>query len=795
MKNKFLNASLIALLGLGVFSVIGINQTKNEVTVSASSVDDYYKNADTSTPLKLISSLKTITTTGFKSLGYDGLLTAYHTTDKRSDGYLFDWYSKTNNFVIGGAAENRSYSKEGDGYNREHSIPKSWWGGEKTNQGCDVIIVVPTDGYVNNRRSNFPFGETNGEVYKSNNSYCKLGSSTFPGYSGKVFEPGDDLKGDFARIYMYAIVRWSGYKWSSGEATSTFSGSLDKNCGFTDYAKELFLKWNAEDPVDDWERTRNNNVQTVQGNRNPFVDHPEWIEYIWGNGTYTVKKVTNLEYFGTLKKITYVENEAFNPEGITVMATYDDQSTADVTSSVSWSTITATSTSVTGSYTAGGVTKTVTIPGITVKKVTGITKTGTATKLNYVAGQSFDPAGLTITAEYDDKSTDNVTSAVTWAPSPLYAGVTKVTGYYGTYSIEVDGLTVEAAKGYSLVNNTNELADGDKVVFAYPAKGVTAGDLEKTYLTTINTTFSSDKSEIEKLGSGTLEFTAKKSGANWSFEYNDTLLGTTGAKNVSWGSGATEWSLSVSNGNAELKAGGNALQYNESAPRFTTYSGGQKTISIYHLAGAPVVHVTGVTLDSTTASFKVGEGIKLAATVSPADADNKTVSYSSSNTSVATVSSIGSVLGVGPGTATITVTTADGGFTATCTVTVTGSAAQPTISLNKTALSLKEGATEKLVATTANADGKTVVFTTSDATIATVAADGTVTAIKEGSATITATIEGTEISATCALTVTKESSPKPGNGCTNSIVTGSAIITIVSGLGLAFLSLKRKKEN
>jgi len=188
---------------------------------------------------------------------------------------------------------NKNYSAEGDSFNREHSIPKSWWGGSKANQGCDVYIVVPTDGYVNNRRSNFPFGLTNGETYKSHGDYCKLGPSLIPEYtSTNVFEPGDDKKGDFARIYFYALTKWdNAWNWTQGNGGSTFSGSLNTNMGLTDYALNLFLQWHSQDPVDDYERNKNDVAVQYQHNRNPYVDHPEWVNSIWG-GNYIAPSPT-----------------------------------------------------------------------------------------------------------------------------------------------------------------------------------------------------------------------------------------------------------------------------------------------------------------------------------------------------------------------------------------------------------------------------------------------------------------------------------------------------------------------
>ena len=136
---------------------------------------------------------------------YDGLWAIYRTSDRRADGKLYDIYSNTTNYIIGSSAQGHQYSGEGDGYNREHTVPQSWFFKAKPMK-YDAHHILPSDGYVNNRRSNFPYGETKGEKYQSNNGFSKLGTCTLPGYGGTVFEPNDEYKGDLARIYFYMIT-------------------------------------------------------------------------------------------------------------------------------------------------------------------------------------------------------------------------------------------------------------------------------------------------------------------------------------------------------------------------------------------------------------------------------------------------------------------------------------------------------------------------------------------------------------------------------------------------------------
>lgn len=238
---------------------------------------DYYKPANGRKSQNLKTTLAGVISS-HTTISYDGLWGCYHRTDKRADGLLWDMYSNTTNFVIGGPAQGHNYSQEGDGYNREHSMPKSWFK-EASPMKSDLVHVVPTDGYVNNRRSNYPFGETDGGTYKSNGGFSKVGKCTTNGYSGTVFEPNDKYKGDFARIYFYMATCYE-------EKISGWSGDMlagNKYPVYTDWALQMLLRWAEEDPVDQKEIDRNNAVYELQGNRNPFVDYPGLEQYIWGD--------------------------------------------------------------------------------------------------------------------------------------------------------------------------------------------------------------------------------------------------------------------------------------------------------------------------------------------------------------------------------------------------------------------------------------------------------------------------------------------------------------------------------
>ncbi len=213
------------------------------------------------------------------NVGYNGLLSLYKTSDVYSDGTIWDMYS-TKHWKPGITCGN--YKKVGDCYNREHSFPKSWFNDAQP-MFSEAFHIYPTDGKVNGQRSNFPYGEcANGTTLPSNGSVKalgRLGNCTFPGYSGTVFEPDDQYKGDFARSYFYMaaayndkIAGWNS-KMLAGNSYPVFSS----------WAINLLLKWHREDPVSQKELDRQEVVYGAQHNRNPFIDHPELAEYIWGN--------------------------------------------------------------------------------------------------------------------------------------------------------------------------------------------------------------------------------------------------------------------------------------------------------------------------------------------------------------------------------------------------------------------------------------------------------------------------------------------------------------------------------
>jgi endonuclease I len=208
---------------------------------------------------------------------YTNLWTDFQTTDKRADGKVWDMYSTCSFTFVTDQDKGSGGSAECQYYNREHSMPNSWFSAAYP-MYSDLFHLYPTDKYVNNQRGNYPYGETSNPSSTYSNG-SKKGTSSFPGYTGIVFEPIDEYKGDFARSYFYMVSAYDDKvsSWSSDQLAGNKYPALNA------WSVSLFLKWNAQDPVSTKEINRNEEVYKIQKNRNPFIDYPDLAEYIWGS--------------------------------------------------------------------------------------------------------------------------------------------------------------------------------------------------------------------------------------------------------------------------------------------------------------------------------------------------------------------------------------------------------------------------------------------------------------------------------------------------------------------------------
>ena len=208
---------------------------------------------------------------------YSGALAAFQTTDVKPNGKVWDMYSDvpggTPPYEYSFGQTGGSGATEGTGYNREHSWPDSWFGGSSP-MHSDLWILYPTDIRVNGLRSNYPYGEVNSPTTTSLNG-SKVGPSASPGYLGTVFEPIDAYKGDLARGQFYVATRYFGQ-----DGSWPGSGSAD-GAEILPWALTQYRAWSEGDPVSWKEKMRNGAAYAIQGNRNPFIDHPEFLELIY----------------------------------------------------------------------------------------------------------------------------------------------------------------------------------------------------------------------------------------------------------------------------------------------------------------------------------------------------------------------------------------------------------------------------------------------------------------------------------------------------------------------------------
>ena len=247
--------------------------------VTAQIPPGYYDPATGKTGVELQTALHDIIK-GHTVQSYSFLWTAFETTDDKPNGEVWDMYSDIPGsnppyaFQFG-LDQCGNYSGEGDCYNREHSWPKSWFN-DLAPMNSDLFHIYPTDGYVNNKRDNYPYGTVGSALWTSQNG-SKLGGCNWPGYSGTVFEPRDEFKGDFARTYFYMSTRYNTEDSGWDITDMTVRSQLKP------WALQMMLQWSNTDTVSQKEIDRNNAVYGFQENRNPFIDHPEYATLIWGN--------------------------------------------------------------------------------------------------------------------------------------------------------------------------------------------------------------------------------------------------------------------------------------------------------------------------------------------------------------------------------------------------------------------------------------------------------------------------------------------------------------------------------
>lgn len=688
----------------------------------------YYTAIDGKSGSNLRNALYDITKAGpANGHNYDNLWTAYKTTDvyppdsTGKAGKIWDMYSN----VLFTVSTNQcgTYSNVGDCYNREHSLPKSWFK-EANPAYYDLGHIVPTDGKVNGQRSNYPFGECASGTYLTNGTkkgLGKLGTSTFTGYTsiGKVFEPDDIYKGDFARMYFYMVVRYKPGNTNNvnlaayGDGTKMFN-STDVNYGLTDYSVALLLKWHRQDPVSQKEIDRNNGMQKVQNNRNPFIDYPELVEYLWGNNAGQAVNLSGLTLSDGSVSSTYNvtlyrhgESEVLADKTGSFILPTNEPNACDNWAFDGWSTAEVTNTTTRPTTYVKTVNSASILWAVYAKTVSSGSAPHRATMAtSEVASVTFSDANSDGSSDKSSSITDLVSSASgisSYSGSKVYAGTTGVkigaSKSAGSITIELSSAAnvksvVVNAKKFSDDTGTLSVKAGSTDVGSAQSPKSTAGDLTFTATTAVsNTTTITVATSAKRAYIKSITVNAETSGggsttttyyASEPEECNCSgkLPTPTVTATPSDGTITLTWSdvTNATNGYSVTidKGVGYTTECGDVEIGEVTHSGSTNTCVITGLVNG-LSYTTSVVANGTTSTCESYAGTATATPVgcSPWDitfgyssytlnAGGETVSptitgtqhgavtYESSNTSVLTVNASGVVTPVSAGTATVT---------------------------------------------------------------------------------------------------------------------------------------------
>ena len=399
---------------------------------------NYYNTALGKSDQQLMTSLHQIVN-GHYRVYYRYLWSRFQTTDCNNN-IIIDRYSDTQ--FIYQTAQCGTYNGLGQCYNREHSVPQSWWGGttESTEAAdtmySDLFHIYPVDGWVNAERGNYPFGDcANGSVRGTG----KLGTCTHSGYTGTVFEVADEYKGDFARSYFYMVVRYMDRvgTWTNGQGSVVFTNTSYKH--LSPWAISQLLEWHRNDPVSTLESNRNEAVYGIQHNRNPFIDHPELAEFLWGDQTGNA----------------WTGSATATP----VITAPSNNSTVNV-----------------GTSTGSGVSKAITVKGVNLTKALTVSVTGTGfsvtpTSLTAAAVN----AGTTVTVTYNGTAA-NATGRMTISSSEVSNSIT-LTATYNTGGGSGGTETIETWEGCTANGNYNATSiQGHAFAWNVSNAGLYSGD-------------------------------------------------------------------------------------------------------------------------------------------------------------------------------------------------------------------------------------------------------------------------------------------------------------------------------
>lgn len=445
---RFLTVWLTIVMCLGITSIVGTS-----AHVADAAVGTYYSKITASGGEQLLGQVHDLIVETHKTYTSYSQCKSYATrTDPgKGSNTVMEFYTQTD-------INNSNFDKSG-GWNREHVWAQSdsgkLWGTEGA--GSDLHHIRPAEKDINNRRGNMRYGEvsSNGVEQYTGTTHI-LGGYSVGSNSTGTFEPLDNVKGDVARIIMYVYTHYNNAENVGGtkEASKTrgtlkFTQIISVG-GSEDAAKKLLLKWNESDPVDEIEIKRNEAVYSIQGNRNPFIDHPEYAEAIWGTSSNPSVELKSISLgtsaitlsMGQSRTLTVTPNPS--NASASVNWTSSDNSVATVSNgkitAIKEGTVTITATSTVNSSIKAAVTVTVTAPAGTVENVTAFkTAVGAIT-----ADGAFDERRTQIVAAINEykKLTDTAKSQVTAEYTTLTNAIKKLADDYNGFSQNAESTAI-----------------------------------------------------------------------------------------------------------------------------------------------------------------------------------------------------------------------------------------------------------------------------------------------------------------------------------------------------------------
>ena len=484
--------------------------------------------------------------------------------------------------------------KVGGKCNREHVWPKSHGSFYKKGAGCDLHHLRPADTQINSDRYHW----TMGDVKKNSGSYT---TSQFGGRtvlwvdknykandSDGLVEVNDNIKGDVARIFLYVYCRWSQpnlFENYSGKDLPAFDSDDDANDGHKVIENlDTLLEWCEMDPVDDWEMGRNDKVQDIQGNRNVFIDYPEFAWLLFGQEVpsdmktpsgeaqnakpaFTLTATSGNDAWGTVevhgRRITAVPAEGYYASGYEVLS-----GNATVSQNGNFFTVEA----------EKGSTVQVQINFAAKKQITVAFAgaEGVSPRTCYAGDEmtlptATAPEGYTFVGWTEAPLTEDVTEKPEVLTAPYIP--TGNTTLHALYSYIKEGTDTGTGE-WKLAESSSLLGAGAEIVITSYANHAVAGDIDGKILAEIHAEFSDDHKTMTSLPADALVLTVGGTEGAWTLANAEgNLLGATSTKKLAWDSGTTSWDISIQNGTATITNGSGAFGrflFNTSASRFTT---------------------------------------------------------------------------------------------------------------------------------------------------------------------------------------------------------------------------------